>query len=293
MRGRDTAGKGLSVRDKIAVVLCLLLALLLAVVPACGGDSKEDAPDQQVVKGQTPPSDAPDLSQQGDVSGQSEADQQPDGVDDRQPPVQQEEDADQTSAGAIAPPDFDGGDGTGDRSNSAEEAENPAQEGEPTQPAPPPSAGEVTGPTCTLLIECSAVLDHMDDLVRVWIASFRDSRCRAAGTRFRVTFCGLADYRPIPRNTKVRPAYRASNVLLKIVRNGKSPVPRSIRSTGLKLIWRCQSVWSCSQCLTFAAIPFPGFQTVEFSSSRLQSRRSIPRGFSLSVSSWLVAPFCP
>ena len=84
-----------------------------------------------------------------------------------------------------------------------------------------------------------------------------------------------------------------SNVLLKIARNGKSPVPRSIRSTGLKLIWRCQSEWSCSQCLTFAAIPFPGFQTVEFSSSRLQSRRSIPRGFSLSVSSWLVAPFCP
>ena len=105
--------------------------------------------------------------------------------------------------------------------------------------------------------------------------------------------CGLADYRPIPRNTKVRPAYRASNVLLKIARNGKSPVPRSIRSTGLKLIWRCQSEWSCSQCLTFAAIPFPSFQTVEFSSSRLQSRRSIPRGFSLSVSSWLVAPFCP
>ena len=129
--------------------------------------------------------------------------------------------------------------------------------------------------------------------LRVWIAPFRDSRCRAAGTRFRVTFCGLADYRPIPRSTKVRPAYRASNVLLKIARNGKSPVPRSIRSTGLKLIWRCQSEWSCSQCLTFAAIPFPGFQTVEFSSSRLQSRRSIPRGFSLSVSSWLVAPFCP
>jgi len=45
------------------------------------------------------------------------------------------------------------------------------------------------------------------------------------------------------------------NVLLKIARNGKSPVPRSIRSTGLKLIWRCQSEWSCSQCLTFAAIP--------------------------------------
>ena len=44
--------------------------------------------------------------------------------------------------------------------------------------------------------------------LRVWIAPFRDSRCRAAGTRFRVTFCGLADYRPIPRNTKVRPAYR-------------------------------------------------------------------------------------
>ena len=63
-------------------------------------------------------------------------------------------------------------------------------------------------------------------------------------------FCGLADYRPIPRNTKVRPAYRASNVLLKIARNGKSPVPRSIRSTGLKLIWRCQSEWSCSQRLT-------------------------------------------
>ena len=120
-----------------------------------------------------------------------------------------------------------------------------------------------------------------------------EERYRAAGARLCVTFCGLADYRPIPRNTKGRPAYRASNVLLKIARNGKSPVPRSIRSTGLKLIWRCQSEWSCSQCLTFAAIPFPGFQTVEFSYSRLQSRRSIPRGFSLSVSSWLVAPFCP
>ena len=96
-----------------------------------------------------------------------------------------------------------------------------------------------------------------------------------------MTFCGLADYRPIPRSTKVRPAYRASNVLLKIARNGKSPVPRSIRSTGLKLIWRCQSEWSCSQCLTFAAIPFPDFQTAGFSSSRPQSRQSIPRGFSL------------
>ena len=37
------------------------------------------------------------------------------------------------------------------------------------------------------------------------------------------------------KRQKVRPAYRASNVLLKIARNGKSPVPRSIRSTGLKL----------------------------------------------------------
>ena len=94
-----------------------------------------------------------------------------------------------------------------------------------------------------------------------------------------MTFCGLADYRPIPRSTKVRPAYRASNVLLKIARNGKSPVPRSIRSTGLKLIWRCQSEWSCSQCLTFAAIPFPDFQTAGFSSSRPQSRLAIPRVF--------------
>lgn len=60
-----------------------------------------------------------------------------------------------------------------------------------------------------------------------------EERYRAAGARLCVTFCGLADYRPIPRNTKGRPAYRASNVLLKIARNGKSPVPRSIRSTGL------------------------------------------------------------
>ena len=108
-----------------------------------------------------------------------------------------------------------------------------------------------------------------------------EERYRAAGARLCVTFCGLADYRPIPRNTKGRPAYRASNVLLKIARNGKSPVPRSIRSTGLKLIWRCQSEWSCSQCLTFAAIPFPDFQTAGFSSFRPQSRPAAPRGFSL------------
>ena len=63
-----------------------------------------------------------------------------------------------------------------------------------------------------------------------------EERYRAAGARLCVTFCGLADYRPIPRNTKGRPAYRASNVLLKIARNEKSPVPRSIRSTGLRLI---------------------------------------------------------
>lgn len=62
-----------------------------------------------------------------------------------------------------------------------------------------------------------------------------EERYRAAGARLCVTFCGLADYRPIPRNTKGRPAYRASNVLLKIARNGKSPVPRSIRSTGLAI----------------------------------------------------------
>ena len=35
-----------------------------------------------------------------------------------------------------------------------------------------------------------------------------EERYRAAGARLCVTFCGLADYRPIPRNTKVRPAYR-------------------------------------------------------------------------------------
>ena len=53
-----------------------------------------------------------------------------------------------------------------------------------------------------------------------------EERYRAAGARLCVTFCGLADYRPIPRNTKGRPAYRASNVLLKIARSGKSPGPR-------------------------------------------------------------------
>ncbi|HJA25237.1 MAG TPA: hypothetical protein H9795_04190 [Candidatus Fournierella merdigallinarum] len=42
----------------------------------------------------------------------------------------------------------------------------------------------------------------------------------------------------------------------------------------------------------FAATPFPGFQAAGFSSSRPQSWRSLPRGFSLSVSSWVVAPFC-
>ena len=52
------------------------------------------------------------------------------------------------------------------------------------------------------------------------------------------TLCDLIRYRPIPRNTKGRPAYRASNVLLKIARNGKSPVPRSIRSTGLQSLRR-------------------------------------------------------
>ena len=35
-----------------------------------------------------------------------------------------------------------------------------------------------------------------------------EERYRAAGARLCVTFCGLADYRLIPRNTKVRPAYR-------------------------------------------------------------------------------------
>lgn len=49
-----------------------------------------------------------------------------------------------------------------------------------------------------------------------------EERYRAAGARLCVTFCGLADYRPIPRNTKGRPAYRASNVLLKIAQNKKA-----------------------------------------------------------------------
>ena len=81
----------------------------------------------------------------------------------------------------------------------------------------------------------------------VWIASFRDSRYRAAGARLRVTFCGLAGYRPILWSAKVRPAYRTSSVALKIVRNGKSPVLRSIRSTGLKLDQSCWNRWICSQ----------------------------------------------
>ena len=42
--------------------------------------------------------------------------------------------------------------------------------------------------------------------LRVWIAPFRDSRYRAACTRLRMTFCGLATYRPIQRSAKVRPA---------------------------------------------------------------------------------------
>ena len=80
-----------------------------------------------------------------------------------------------------------------------------------------------------------------------------EERYRAAGARLCVTFCGLADYRPIPRNTKGRPAYRASNVLLKIARNGKSPVPRSIRSTGLGVCIRIaaheDNTLFCGQCI--------------------------------------------
>ena len=111
-----------------------------------------------------------------------------------------------------------------------------------------------------------------------------EERYRAAGARLCVTFCGLADYRPIPRNTKGRPAYRASNVLLKIARNGKSPVPRSIRSTGLKLIWRCQSEWSCSQCLNFRRNTFSRFSNCRIfffpsSISAVNSSRVFSLGF--------------
>mgnify|MGYP007106501073 CR=1 FL=1 len=72
--------------------------------------------------------------------------------------------------------------------------------------------------------------------LRVWVTPSHDSRHSAASARLRVTFCGLAGYRPIPRSTKVRPAYRVSNMPTKTARNGKSPVPRSIRSTGLSYI---------------------------------------------------------
>ena len=50
-----------------------------------------------------------------------------------------------------------------------------------------------------------------------------EERYRAAGARLCVTFCGLADYRPIPRNTKGRPAYRASNIPPKTAENTKTP----------------------------------------------------------------------
>ena len=72
--------------------------------------------------------------------------------------------------------------------------------------------------------------------LRVWVTPSHDSRHSAASARLRVTFCGLAGYRPIPRSTKVRPAYRVSNMPTKTARNGKSPVPRSIRSTGLSYV---------------------------------------------------------
>ena len=65
--------------------------------------------------------------------------------------------------------------------------------------------------------------------LRVWVTPFHDSRHSAASARLRVTFCGLAGYRPIPRSTKVRPAYRVSNMPTKTARNGKSPVPRNTR----------------------------------------------------------------
>lgn len=44
-----------------------------------------------------------------------------------------------------------------------------------------------------------------------------------------------------------------------------------------------RSADGCASCvplgITFAATPFPGFQAAGFSSSRPQSRQSIPRGF--------------
>lgn len=56
-----------------------------------------------------------------------------------------------------------------------------------------------------------------------------------------------------------------------------------------------RSADGCASCvplgITFAATPFPGFQAAGFSSSRPQSRLAIPRGFFLSVSSWVVTPF--
>ena len=56
-----------------------------------------------------------------------------------------------------------------------------------------------------------------------------------------------------------------------------------------------RSADGCASCvplgITFAATPFPDFQAAGFSSSRPQSRLAIPRGFFLSVSSWVVTPF--
>ena len=68
--------------------------------------------------------------------------------------------------------------------------------------------------------------------LRVWIAPFRDSRHRAATTRLRAVFCGLATYRPIPWSAKVRPAYRASNIPPKTAENAKTP--RTMRSVNAR-----------------------------------------------------------
>ena len=64
--------------------------------------------------------------------------------------------------------------------------------------------------------------------LRVWVTPSHDSRHSAASARLRVTFCGLAGYRPIPRSTKVRPAYRVSNMPTPTARNGKSPVRKNV-----------------------------------------------------------------